>query len=174
MNQWRGLAQKRRGSHNAPMRTAPLHIACLAGALAVLAACEIPTPMAPAEPIGVVPTWGEGFATPTQAPNSMLGTNPGQPQSPGSTGEWAGGDATLGKGVYTALCARCHGALGEGGMAPGVGAVPALADAGLQARLSDKEMARVVALGKGAMPSFMAELDKPKLAGVIAYIRTLK
>ena len=34
--------------------------------------------------------------------------------------------------------------------------------------------ARSIALGKGAMPSFMRELDKPKLSGVIAHIRTLK
>ena len=137
--------------------------------------CDIPTPMAPAEPIGVAPTWGEGFATPTQAPASMLSTGTGpMTQSPGSTGEWTGGDVTLGKGVYTALCARCHGSLGEGGTVPGVGSAPALADAALQTRLSDRDMARSVALGKGAMPAFMSELDKPKLAGVIAYIRTLK
>jgi mono/diheme cytochrome c family protein len=144
-------------------------------ALFALAACEIPTPLAPAEPIGTPPTWGEGFATPTEAPQSALAGGQALPpgQSPGSTGEWGGGDATLGKGVYTALCARCHGALGEGGTVPGVGSAPALADASMQ-KLTDREMARSIALGKNAMPAFMAELDKAKLSGVIAYIRTLK
>jgi mono/diheme cytochrome c family protein len=35
-------------------------------------------------------------------------------------------------------------------------------------------MARSIALGKGAMPSFMHDLDRDKLAAVIAYIRTLR
>ena len=43
-----------------------------------------------------------------------------------------------------------------------------------QTRLSDRDMARTIALGKGAMPSFMRDLDKPKLSGVIAHIRSLK
>ena len=53
-------------------------------------------------------------------------------------------------------------------------AVPPLNDATLQARLTDAQMARAISLGKGAMPPFMQELDRDSLAGVIAYIRTLK
>ena len=37
-----------------------------------------------------------------------------------------------------------------------------------------EDMARGIALGKGAMPSFMQDLDRDKLAAVIAHIRTLK
>jgi mono/diheme cytochrome c family protein len=80
----------------------------------------------------------------------------------------------LGKVVWTAMCARCHGDTGEGGMQPGGVKVPALSDPAVQAALTDKQMARSIALGKGAMPSFMRELDKPKLSGVIAHIRSLK
>jgi len=148
-----------------------------AGAVVVVAAsCEVPTPLAPAEPIGEIPRWGEGFATPTEQPASMLGEgalgNSGLPagtQSPGDTGSWAGGDPALGKQVFTTLCAKCHGENGEG-TAMG----PSLADAKWQASVEDRQIARSVALGKGKMPAFMKDLDKSKLAGVIAHIRTLK
>ena len=164
-------------------------LALLASFAAAASACEVPTPLAPAEPIGQLPNWGESFATPTEhAAGSMLAPpQPGEPtpdlgntglpagtQSPGDTGEWAGGDAVLGKGVWVAMCARCHGDTGEGGMQPGGVKVPALSDGAVQSALSDKQMARSIALGKGAMPSFMRELDKPKLSGVIAHIRSLK
>jgi hypothetical protein len=59
-------------------------------------------------------------------------------------------------------------------MLPGVGPVPALQDPGLQDRLSDKDMAKSVAMGKGTMPAFLRELDKSKLSGAIAYVRTLR
>jgi mono/diheme cytochrome c family protein len=148
--------------------------------LVALVACEMPTPLAPAEPIGTAPTWGEGFAQPAQpAGDSAMGMGQAPVDtagkvSPGNTGEWSGGDVTLGKGIYTAMCARCHGASGEGGAVPGVGLATAFADPKWQAEKTDKQMARVIALGQGGMPSFMRELDKDKLAGVIAYIRTLK
>ena len=165
--------------------------------------CDVPTPLAPAEPIGAFPTWGEDFATPKEQPQSALGpAMGGAPLGGGATGggatgggamggpgggtssagqampgaikDFSGGDAALGKGIYQALCTRCHGAAGEGGALPGNVAVPALADAALQGRLTDAQMARGIALGKGAMPSFMQELDRDKLAAVIAYVRTLK
>ncbi|MCC7075458.1 MAG: cytochrome c [Deltaproteobacteria bacterium] len=149
-------------------------------ALLVLAACELPTPMAPAEPIGELPRWGEGFTVPRAAPASALGgggggtADGGGMAKPGDTGDWGGGDATLGKGVYVALCARCHGDVGEGGALPDGKPVSSLADAAWQAKVSDKEIARSIVLGKDAMPSFMGELDRAKLSGVVAYIRTLK
>jgi mono/diheme cytochrome c family protein len=93
---------------------------------------------------------------------------------PGAVKSFSGGDANVGKGVYQALCARCHGAAGEGGALPGNVAVPAFSDAALQDRLTDAQMARAIALGKGAMPSFRSELNRDQMAGVIAFIRTLK
>lgn len=169
------------------------------GATLASVACDVPTPLAPAEPIGELPTWGDSFAVPTEQPASMLGGkatdadapkdgapsdgaakdlgNTGLPattQSPGDTGDWGGGDLALGKAVWTAMCAQCHGASGEGGQVPGGAKVPALADAAVQSALSDKQMARSIALGKGAMPSFMRDLDKAKLSGVIAHIRSFK
>ncbi len=152
----------------------------------LLAACDVPTPMAPAEPIGTFPNWGADFATPTLQPRSMMGAGlggapgegapPGAPSGPmpGAIKSFEGGDPVLGKGIYQALCVRCHGADGEGGAMPGVGTVPALKDPAFQARFTDAQLARSIALGKGAMPSFMQDLDRDKLAAVIAHIRTLK
>lgn len=168
----------------------PASLLSLVLAVAAASACDVPTPLAPAEPIGEVPTWGDSFALPAEQAPSLLGGpatdadaakpglgNSGLPAgtaSPGDTGEWSSGDAALGKGIWIAMCAQCHGASGEGGQVPGGAKVPALADAAVQSALSDKQMARSIALGKGAMPSFMRDLDKPKLSGVIAHIRTLK
>ena len=157
--------------------------------LAASSGCDIPMPLSPAEPIGEVPTWGDSFAVPAEQAPSLLGgpaTNadaapglgntglPAGTQSPGDTGDWAGGDVVLGKNIWIAMCAQCHGAEGEGGQVPGGAKVPALADAAVQSLLSDKQMARSIALGKGTMPSFMRDLDKAKLSGVIAHIRSLK
>jgi mono/diheme cytochrome c family protein len=57
---------------------------------------------------------------------------------------------------------------------PGVGSVPALNDPAFQNRATDRDIARAIAVGKGAMPSFMRELDRDKLSGVIAHVRSLK
>jgi mono/diheme cytochrome c family protein len=152
-------------------------------AAAFVTGCEVSTPLAPAEPIGAFPVWGEDFNTPSQQPASSLGMPGADPHGstsstgaamPGALKSFSGGDVTLGKGIYTTLCARCHGAAGEGGALPGGIAVPAFADAQVQASLTDGQMARAIALGKGAMPSFRDDLDRDKLAAVIAYIRTLK
>lgn len=149
------------------------------------AGCNVPTPLAPAEPIGEFPTWGADFATPKEQPASML-ANPGASpheggntssagaSMPGAIKSFSGGDVVAGKGIYTTLCARCHGATGEGGALPGGVAVTAFNDAKFQDSLTDAQMARSIALGKGGMPSFMKDLDRDKLAAVIAYIRTLK
>jgi mono/diheme cytochrome c family protein len=159
----------------------------------VVGGCDVPTPLAPAEPIGTFPTWGADFATPAQQPRSLMGTGlggaPGDAPAPSSapasgseatssTGQampgaiksFSGGDPALGKGLYVALCARCHGDGGDGGALPGGVVVPPLRGSALD----DRAMARSIALGKGAMPSFMNDLDRDKLAAVIAYIRTLR
>lgn len=160
-------------------------LAIAASAAVWVTGCNVPTPLAPAEPIGNFPNWGTDFATPTEQPRSLMGAGlggapmDGQASStgaamPGAIKNFSGGDAVAGKGIYITLCQRCHGAAGEGGALPGGIAVPALADAGLQDRLTDAKMARSIALGQGAMPSFMNDLDRDKLAAVIAYIRTLK
>ena len=159
--------------------------ALLACAPLLVGGCEVPTPLAPAEPIGTFPNWGADFATPAQQPRSLMGTGlggaPGEAPTgsetsstgqamPGAIKSCSGGDPVLGKGIYVALCARCHGDTGDGGALPGGVVVPPLKGS----KLEDGPMARTIALGKGAMPSFMNDLDRDKLAAVIAHIRTLK
>lgn len=162
-----------------------LSIAILSCASALLGGCEVPTPLAPAEPIGTFPNWGADFATPAEQPRSLMGTGlggaPGEAPTgtdtsstgqamPGAIKSFSGGDAVLGKGIWVALCARCHGDTGDGGALPGGIVVPPLKGT----KLEDGPMARSIALGKGAMPGFMNDLDRDKLAAVIAHIRTLK
>ena len=162
-----------------------LAFALVACAPLLASGCEVPTPLAPAEPIGTFPNWGADFATPAQQPRSLMGTGlggaPGEAPAgsdtsstgqamPGAIKSFSGGDPVLGKGLYVALCARCHGDGGDGGALPGGVVVPPLRNSGLD----DRTMARSIALGKGAMPSFMNDLDRDKLAAVIAYIKTLR
>lgn len=162
----------------------------------LVVACDLPTPNAPAEPIGELPKWGSDFATqggtssttqmmgPTGAPGPVpTPSAPGAPQQGGSVtpnqpnpfaGEqWGGGDPRVGQHVWVTMCQRCHGAAGEGGAIPGQGTVPTLADKGWQERTKDKDIASVIAHGKGAMPSFMGQMNKDQIDGVIAFIRTL-
>lgn len=159
--------------------------------------CEMPSPQAPAQPIGEYPNWGQNFAkpeataggtdsllsgtgpAPSNAPNQAALSGGGGSTTPNmkntfSAEDWANGDPELGRQVFLNQCARCHGANGKGGELPGIGTVPTLADAAWQQRVTEKDIASTIAHGKGAMPSFMGKLEKSELAGVIAYIRTLK
>ncbi len=180
-----------------PFALPSLALLALAAPLA-LGGCDMPTPNAPAEPIGEFPKWGQNFATqggtsastslfsggPTGAPGPAPTPGTDQvPQQGGSltpnqanpfSGEtWGGGDLNVGKQVWVTMCARCHGMTGEGGSIPGSGVVPTLSDKPWQQRVTDKDIASVIAHGKGAMPSFMKDMNKAQIDGVIAYVRTL-
>jgi mono/diheme cytochrome c family protein len=160
----------------------------------------MPSPQAPAEPIGEYPVWGEGFgqqaaqpagadsllaAGAAEGPVPTAGTDkagesggggsatPNQP-SPFANEDWSGGDVEYGKQVFLNNCARCHGADGKGGNKPGVGVVPTLRDPGWHERMTEKMLASTIAHGKGVMPGFMKSLDGKQLRGVIAFVRTLK
>jgi mono/diheme cytochrome c family protein len=141
--------------------------------------CDMPTPLAPAEPIGQVPSWGASFNQPANPSGLVPGAAPdGAPSlssagaaMPGAVASFAGGDAAAGKTLYEAQCARCHGGQGEGGVALNA---PELRSAAWQDRTTDAQLARTIALGRGAMPAFRDSLDKAGLANVIAYVRTLK
>jgi mono/diheme cytochrome c family protein len=148
--------------------------------------CDLPTPLAPSEPIGTVPVWGTAFQQEAVQKPSLPGAEQlgaaGMPMAhaeaadvpkgpmPGAVADFSGGNADGGKAIYGALCASCHGAGGEGNAAL---RAPSFKDAAWQARTEDKQLARTIALGRGAMPSFMKDLDKQKMADVIAYVRTL-
>lgn len=162
----------------------------------LLAACEMPSPQAPAEPIGEYPVWGQNFgqqnSQPAGAGSLLSGEGPAPSDTPdnaeasgggGSTtpnmpntfssSDWSGGDADYGRQVFLNNCARCHGPEGKGGELPGIGKVPTLADPAWQQKTSDGAIASTIAHGKGTMPSFMQQLDKRELSGLIAFIRTL-
>jgi mono/diheme cytochrome c family protein len=86
---------------------------------------------------------------------------------------WAG--ATEGKEIYTAKCAPCHGANGEGKAAIAkmynVTQAP-LASKEVQAK-SDDQLKQVILKGQGKMKP-VAGITEKQAADVVAFVRTLK
>jgi mono/diheme cytochrome c family protein len=83
--------------------------------------------------------------------------------------------APEGKELYTAKCANCHGANGEGKAAIAKMlnvTMPALASKETQAK-SDAELKKVIMAGKGKMKPIAGVTDK-QADDVVAYLRTLK
>jgi cytochrome c6 len=84
-------------------------------------------------------------------------------------------DAAAGKAVYTSKCQACHAADGAGNQnlakAMGVTLAP-LGGADVQ-KMSDEDLKKVVAGGKGKMKP-IASVTGADLDNVVAYIRTLK
>ncbi len=69
--------------------------------------------------------------------------------------------------IYSARCAACHGGDGSGGIGPPLSS----------GRVVDKypvaaDQARVVADGRGAMPSFASKLSGAEIDAVVEYTRT--
>jgi mono/diheme cytochrome c family protein len=92
----------------------------------------------------------------------------------GSAGlSWAG--APEGKEIYTAKCAPCHGANGEGKAAIAkmynVTQAP-LASKEVQAK-SDDQLKQVILKGQGKMKP-VAGVTEKQAADVVAFVRTLK
>jgi mono/diheme cytochrome c family protein len=86
---------------------------------------------------------------------------------------WAG--APEGKEVYTAKCAPCHGANGEGKAAIAKMynvTLPALASKEVQAK-TDAQLQQTVLKGQGKMKPVSGVTEK-QVADVIAFVRTLK
>jgi cbb3-type cytochrome c oxidase subunit III len=83
--------------------------------------------------------------------------------------------AARGRGVYTANCARCHGADGMGKTTMGeMTEAPNLSDAEWQGRRGMSRMVASVTNGRGQMPAFKKKLSKQDIAAAVAYVRTLK
>jgi mono/diheme cytochrome c family protein len=86
---------------------------------------------------------------------------------------WAG--APEGKELYTAKCAPCHGAKGEGkaAIAKMYNVIQRpLASKEVQAR-TDEELKQVILKGQGKMKPVAGVTEKPA-ADVVAFVRTLK
>ena len=86
----------------------------------------------------------------------------------------AGAAFAYGAAVFTGKCAMCHGKGGGGdtGMGKSLG-LKDLGSADVQ-KLSDADLAKVIAGGKGKMPAYKSKLYDDDIKGVVAFIRTLK
>ncbi len=76
--------------------------------------------------------------------------------------------------VYKAKCAACHGATGAGdtGMGKTFKLRP-LGSADVQ-KLSDEELTKLIADGKGKMPAYKGKVSDEDIKGLVKFIRTLK
>ncbi|MCB9763396.1 MAG: cytochrome c [Alphaproteobacteria bacterium] len=72
------------------------------------------------------------------------------------------GDSTSGESIYSAQCASCHGASGEGGVGPALSdEVPEHGDA---------ELLEYIIYGEDTMPAFGQSLSDQEIADVLAYL----
>lgn len=79
-----------------------------------------------------------------------------------------------GAAIYKAKCASCHGADGKGQTAMGKSMkLRDLGSADVQ-KMTDADMNKIVADGKGKMPGYKGKLDQATIDAVIAHIRTFK
>jgi mono/diheme cytochrome c family protein len=75
--------------------------------------------------------------------------------------------------IFGTVCARCHGADGEGGVAPVGGNAPRnFCDAAFQASRSDADLALVIHQGKGGMPAFGNLFSDGVVAGLVHKVRS--
>ena len=76
--------------------------------------------------------------------------------------------------IYKSKCAMCHGADGKG-MTP-VGKSLKMRDLTSEEvqKLTDKEIATVIAEGKGKMPAFKSKLSAAEIDGQVKVVRSLK
>jgi mono/diheme cytochrome c family protein len=78
-------------------------------------------------------------------------------------GPFGGGDPKLGRAVFAAQCATCHGADGRGGrLGTNLARRPLL--------YRTREFARWVREGRGRMPAFVLATDR-EIAAVLAHLR---
>src|ERR1700750_562050 len=76
--------------------------------------------------------------------------------------------AESGRSVYTANCARCHGADGQSHTSMGeMTQAPNLTDAEWQGRHSTAHMIASVTNGRGEMPAFKHKLSKSEIAAAV-------
>ncbi len=81
------------------------------------------------------------------------------------------GEVELGRQVYEANCASCHGPDGRG--AASVAGVPDLTDFAATSSVAQATWAQAIAAGKGEMPGFADKLSAEEQAAVLEYTRGL-
>jgi len=78
-----------------------------------------------------------------------------------------------GEELYQVSCAGCHGAdlSGSGGVAVGPDIGPG---SNSDLNLSDEQIAGVIAVGPGSMPSFGRSITTEQISSLVAYIRSVQ
>jgi mono/diheme cytochrome c family protein len=86
----------------------------------------------------------------------------------------AAADDTHAAELFAAVCGRCHGPDGRGGLAePGKPAPRNFRDAAFHAARSDGDIRAVIVNGKGgAMPPFGATFSAAEIDGLVARVRS--
>ncbi len=80
-----------------------------------------------------------------------------------------------GQTLFLAMCARCHGSNGQGGLTIAGVASSNLRDPQLHAQRTDAQLADVIAHGKGrVMPPFDGQLTQEQIAALVKQIRSFQ
>ncbi len=85
----------------------------------------------------------------------------------------AAADLELGKKVYAAKCASCHGADGKGNAKMAGMLKITIPDLSGSKGKSDAELLKLLAEGKKPMPSFAKGLSKDEMEAVLSYAKAL-
>ncbi|HEY4816040.1 MAG TPA: cytochrome c [Candidatus Acidoferrum sp.] len=85
----------------------------------------------------------------------------------------AGQDSAAAKTTFRTKCAMCHGENGAGSEVGKSMNVPDLRSPAVQ-KLPDAELAKIIADGKGGMPSFKSSLSEAQIHALVKYIRSLR
>ncbi|PYK95839.1 MAG: hypothetical protein DME36_00560 [Verrucomicrobia bacterium] len=83
-----------------------------------------------------------------------------------------GPDSAATRATFRTKCATCHGPDGSGSEVGKTMNVPDLRSPAVQ-KLSDTELAQVIANGKGGMPPFKNSLSEDQIHSLVSYIRSL-
>ena len=79
------------------------------------------------------------------------------------------GKGSTATSVYTAQCAKCHGADGKG--IPSLGEMPNFTDANWQSSRTDKQVSDGIANGAGVMPGFKESLSAAQITALVKHVR---
>jgi mono/diheme cytochrome c family protein len=85
----------------------------------------------------------------------------------------AAADLELGKKVYTAKCAACHGADGKGNAKMAATLKVTIPELSAATGKTDAELLKLLSEGKKPMPSFAKSLGKDETDAVLSYAKAL-
>ncbi len=111
------------------------------------------------------------FVTITASGSSFLGNTSVENHGTFSTSAFP----ESGSALYTAKCAKCHGADGRGDTAIGRALdAPDFTDESWKTRHSADEMISVVTKGQKGMPAFSKKLTRRQISSLISYVQSFK